>query len=159
MTKIIYDINSTPHTSTDKSPHYLHFGRELVAHGNEYSNIIDANGNEDDDKRDVVLEEASNRMNESYDKRRVKYNRTAKQRHFKDNAVVYVPRLKLSNKAEKYAQKLAPAKVQCVIRKKIGSDVYEVVGMNGKYLGKIHADDISLHAMATEISQDTTVPK
>lgn len=147
LNKVLYDINSTPHTSTNKSPHYLHFGRELVAHGNEYSNLIDINTDDNSGKIDIVLEEASNKMNESYDQRREKYNRTAKKRHFQDNAVVYIPRLKLSNKADKYAQKLAPAKVQCVIRKKVGNDVYEVVGMNGKFLGKIHADDISVHTM------------
>lgn len=87
-------------------------------------------------------------MNESYDQRREKYNRTAKKRQFADNAVVYIPRLKLSNKADKYAQKLAPAKVQCVIRKKVGNDVYEVVGMNGKFL----ADDISVHTMESVLS-------
>lgn len=91
-------------------------------------------------------------MNESYDQRREKYNRTAKKRQFADNAVVYIPRLKLSNKADKYAQKLAPAKVQCVIRKKVGNDVYEVVAMNGKFLGKIHADDISVHTMESVLS-------
>lgn len=149
LQKIIRDLNATPHTSTGSTPQYLHFGRELVAHANEYKHLVDINPERelDEDKKALAEEDASHKMSEAYEKRRTRYNRTAKKRTFKENTVVYIPRMKLSNKAEKYAQKLAPAKVQCVIKKKVGSDIYEVVGMNGKDLGRIHSDDICIHAI------------
>lgn len=155
LSKVLYDINSSTHSQTGRTPHYLHFGRELIAHANEYDHIIDVNNEEEDkaERRELIIEQASNNLHEKYDDRRVKYNRKAKKRNFKENQVVYIPRVKLSNKGEKYAQKLAPNKVQCIIKKKIGSDTYEIIGMNGKDLGKVHADDICVHTIHVDTGQ------
>lgn len=150
--KIIFNINSTPHTSTGKSPNFLHLGRELVRHSNEYENIVDVNPNEDshdEDKKAIITEEASSKMTQSYENRRTKYNRKAKQRQFKENTLVYVPNMKLSNKAQQYNRKLAPTKIQGYVKRRIGNDTYEIVGLDGKLIGKIHADDICMHAVTT----------
>lgn len=154
---VIYHLNSTPHTATGRTPQYLHFGRELVNHANEYKQLKDINPPKEDDvdRKALIGHETADKIETTYENRRAKLNRTAKKRQFTENMVIYVPRMKLSNKAGKYAQKLAPAKIQGVITRQLGNDTYEVRGMNGKMIGKVHADDITIHAIEREQRRPT----
>lgn len=149
LPKIIADMNSTPHSATNRTPQFIHFGRELVRHGSEYQSLVDANPPRDNDidRQALITEETRDRAADVYGHRREKHNRTAKKRSFKEGAIVYVPNLKLSNKAAKYNQKLAPAKIQARIKKRVGEDTYLVTDLNGKELGKIHANDIYMHSI------------
>lgn len=144
LSKIIADINSTPHTTTNRSPQYIHFGRELVKHASEYDTLVSANPSRENDidYQQLVNEEVRDRATDRYDTRREKSIRATKARVFKEGAIVRVPLLKLSNKATKYNQKLAPKSVQVRVTKRVGTDVYLISDLKGKDLDKVHSSDI-----------------
>lgn len=149
--RVTRDLNSTPHTATGFTPQFLHFGRELTRHANEHDRLINVNPPIDTDRRNVVNDEVRDRAADVYEKRRTRYNRTAKKRTFKTGDTVYVPNMKLSNKAQKYSHKLAPVKVRCQIKEKVGNDIYTVIDLRGKEIGKVHADDIYVQSLQSQI--------
>lgn len=149
---VVREINSTPHTATGCTPQYLHFGRELVNHANEYKMLLNANPERslDPDRKQLMADEARDASHEVYENRRSKFNRTAKKRNFKVGDVIYIPNMKLSDKSKKYNQKLAEKRVQARIHRKIADDIYEVTDFNQKILGEVHSDDINVYSISLD---------
>lgn len=153
LEKVTRDLNSTPHTATGYTPELLHFGRELTRHANEHELLVNVNDPIDEERRQTIEEEVKDRSADVYERRRTRYNRTAKKRTFRIGETVYIPNEKLSSKEKKYSHKLAPTKIQCTIREKNGSDIYTVVDKKGKVIGKVHADDMFTHAIEAQPTQ------
>lgn len=150
LSKIVNDLNSTPHSTTQITPQFLQYGRELVRYGDEYTKLVDANEAHanDSDRKELIEEETHDFAADVYEGRREKLNRKAKKRSFNVNDVVYIPKMKLSDKGAKYNRKLAPAKVAAHVKEKIGSDTYLLTDMKGNDLGKIHADDMFVYSIS-----------
>lgn len=70
-------------------------------------------------------------------------NLRAKTRKFQINQQIWIDNIVQSKKAEKTSSKLSAPKKIGIIKEKLGNDTYLIVGMDGKTIGKWHADNIS----------------
>lgn len=143
LEKLVLDLNTTPHTSTGKTPFYLNFGRENVRSGDEYK-LMDANPhyNRDPERLKDIREEAREVQGNAYDEAKIRRSARTIKRIFNDGAEVFISNNKLSSAGDRYASKLASPKIRAYVKRKIGSDSYELVDKNQKSLGIHHADEI-----------------
>lgn len=142
--KVVQDLNTTPHTSTDHTPFYLSFGREHIRDGREYSQLIDVNPHHslDPERLKDVQIESREKQADTYEQTKLRRSPRSKVRFFKEGDMVFIPKYKLSSAGEKYAAKLAPGKVQGYIKKCLGENTYEIIDGNQKPLGNHHASKI-----------------
>lgn len=144
VTKVVIDLNTTPHTSTGRSPFYLNFGREMVRDAREHKLLLDANPQRtlDEERMQIIRDETSTKQRDTYEDNRTRQSTRTKKRTFASGAEVFIPNNKLSSGGERYAAKLAPRKIRAYVKAKKGDDTYELVDKSGKPIGVYHADDI-----------------
>lgn len=116
----------------------------MKRHGNEYVKEKVELPNDQLVRNDEIHEQVHDRMADQYEKRRQKSTRAFKMRRFKIGDEVLVPTIKLSNKSEKFNQKLGPSRVKARIVGKVGESVYLIKDMKDKELGKIHSKHITI---------------
>lgn len=139
LPEIARAINTSVHTSTMQTPHYVLFGREYVPNGNRYINL-------NDDEAENVRFNASElhkKVAENLQKAHERAQRPQRQvaRTFKPGDIVWRKNFTLSNAGERYAAKLAPKYVRCTIIKQIGTNTYEL-DENGKRIGVYSTADL-----------------
>lgn len=144
LAKVTMHLNTTTHSSTGYSPHYIVFGREKIQNGNEHRLIRDVNDSVDltEDRLETINREAAEEQRARFEINKRQYNLRAKTRAFNEGDYVYIKNHKLSSAANQYAQKLAPIKRQAIVKSKIGVDSYQLVDAQGNDLGKYHASDM-----------------
>jgi hypothetical protein len=141
-------IRTSVHFSTNHTPYFLNFGREMILDGRSYE-IKELLGNED---REKELEElfqirlqANENLRKAFDKYSNNYNLRSKERDFKPGDRVWRKNYCLSDAANNFSAKLAPKYIKCVIKKRNGN-VYEIEDEEGKYKGTYHAKDLMANA-------------
>lgn len=146
LPRITAKINALPHTVTGKSPYCMVNGYEKVSTGDEYRLLLDQTPNQtnDNDRRELILEEAAEARQEKFEQNSRQYNLRSKTRKFNVGDEIYVSNKKQSSAADKYSRKLAPTKLMARIAKKIGQDTYLLTDRSGNDMGKWHANDIML---------------
>lgn len=142
--QVLQDLNTTPHTSTNQTPYFLHHGREFVKHGNEYKMLVDTNPHHTIDPETIqdIREEARELQGDRYEERKVRHSTRARIRNFDIGAEVYIANNKLSSLGQGYNAKLAPSKIRAYVVKKLGENTYTLVDSKQKPLGNHHADQI-----------------
>lgn len=146
LPKIIMNMNTTPHTSTGKSPYFILYGREKIHTGDEYKIIVDANPEQTyvPDRVNVIWEEVAEKSRNTFDTNKKRYNMRARVRKFKKGDMVRVSSKNLSNAADRFAAKLAPLRKQAYVSKIIGNDIYELVDSQQNVIGNYHANDLAI---------------
>lgn len=144
LPQIVRDINTTPHTTTGKSPYYILFGREKVCTGDEYRILLDENPNQtaDPDRAELIREEAAENARGRFEVNKKQYNTRARVRKFKVGDMVRCVNKVLSSAAEGFSQKLAPKRREAYVKAAVGKDTYELIDKSGKNLGMYHANDL-----------------
>lgn len=146
LPQIIMNMNTTPHTSTGKSPYYVLHGREKVQTGNEYLTLLDVNPDQTDspDRMEIILEEAGQKSRQTFEENAKRYGARSKVRTFKVGDMVRVTSKTLSSAGNQYSAKLAPLRKEAYIAQKLGSDTYELIDGKHKVIGRYHANDLAV---------------
>lgn len=68
ISKVVIDLNTTPHTSTGQSPFYLNYGREMIRDAREYQILLEANPQRtfEPERMQAVHEEAHETQRDNY---------------------------------------------------------------------------------------------
>lgn len=142
---VTMNINTTFHTSTGFSPHYLVFGQEKARDGREHSAIVDANPDQTTctERRECIYDEAAEAQRAAFEAGKERYNLRANVRKFQVGDEVYLKNRQLSNKGEKYTKKLAQFKFRARIAKVVGTDTYLLTDpTSNKQYGVYNSRDI-----------------
>lgn len=62
----------------------------------------------------------------------------------KQGQVVWKRNFTLSNVADYYASKLAPKFIMCRVKRRVSTNVYELLDINGRNLGTWHIKDLKV---------------
>ena len=81
-------------------------------------------------------------LNEAYDRYSSRYNMRARPKKFQPDQVVLKKKFKQSKAADRYNAKLDGLYEKCKVVKVVGTNTYVLADLNGKPLGKFHANDI-----------------
>lgn len=126
INEIANAINSSTHTTTQKTPYELNFGQKMAQHANEYRLHIDANESNQRDEvtfqalREKVLE----RINEARNKYTKRYDLRTRVIEYQVGDIVYRENTILSDASKHISKKLSPKRVKCEITQKTGTNTY-----------------------------------
>lgn len=141
-------VNTSVHESSQHTPYYINFGREMATHGDQYRLIFDANANDvtDDTTRhtsmSVVFEEVRANLKKAYVRSKKQYDAHTRPIRYEVGEKVWLRNFKLSDAKKAYSAKLAPKFVPMFVADKVGSDTYLLEDPKGKPRGKFHAKDM-----------------
>lgn len=152
--RIGFALRTAVHEATGFSPTMLNFGRYVPAKGSYYGNVdnnqeLELNINDREnyhkemEKLPDLYEEVKRHLANAYSKNAQAYNlrkRPTDTYHVGDK--VWKKNYVLSSGAENFAAKLAPKFVLCTVKKVISPLVYQLIGENGKEVGRYHVKDL-----------------
>lgn len=135
---------------TGYSPFFLNFGRNCTYSGTDYSGFLDNPEPEKAvshrvqflDKFVGIFRDINSRIKAAYMKNKKYYDKNKVDIKFSVGDIVYKRNFRLSDAANYFSAKLAPAFIPCRVLKKISDLVYELVDLDGKNLGKWHVKDL-----------------
>lgn len=142
--KIACAMRNSAHDSTGFTPYMVNFGKSMNTHGSripitdQVPLTKDAKISRIKDIHKIV----NKNLNKAYDKFSRAYNLRTRPLNFEVGDIV-LRKLHLQSSApDKFNAKLAPQYEKCKIKKKIGYVTYMIENMEGKVLGKYHANDL-----------------
>ena len=137
LTRVVLDINTMPHTSTNYSPYFLHCGREFTRDGREFEVLVDVNPHtsREEDRMKSLRDEVRDRQFDTYRNSQRRVLPRTRIRKFKVGDEVYIPNNKLSSAGDRYNSKLAPKKIRAYVSRIVGSDSYELIDGNRRIIG------------------------
>ena len=141
LAHITHALNSTVHLSTELSPNFIVFGRNININGEDYKKIVDVNSREgtNEDRNDNIIKYVRENLYKSYLKSMENHNRKSNARELDLKKKAYLVNQKLSSAAEGYSKKLGRKYIPIVLKEKVGSGSYLVANEEGKELGIFHA--------------------
>lgn len=83
-----------------------------------------------------------NNLESAYNKYSKNYNLRSKVVNFDAGEIVLKKSFHQSSAIDKFSSKLAPPFVKCRVREKIGASTYLLEALDGKVIGKFHANDM-----------------
>lgn len=135
-------IRTATHASTGYTPFYLNFGRNYIATGEEYGFLRDTNDpstmNTNYQQADLYKNVQDN-IKKAYDNYSKNYNlRSNKAVTFEEGSHVLRENKVQSDKDKGFNAKLANKYVEAIVKRKLGSNCYELLDLNGKNVGVYH---------------------
>lgn len=109
ITSITCALNGHTHTSTNMSPYFAIYGRDIILNGQNYTRIIDINTHLQNamttEKFYVIQQAIREQLLKAYEKSSKNMNKKAGHRSFDINGNIYLKNVKLSNAGERYCKK------------------------------------------------------
>lgn len=134
-------MNTSVHTSTKHTPYFINFGQRMFTTGEDY---IGPDIPPIADKRleclNKIRDNVKVNLKRSYDQNKRRYDLRARSISYQVGDVVWVKGRVLSNAIKGITEKFSPTYRKCTIKRKIGSNSYEVVDFEGKNLGIYNTD-------------------
>lgn len=143
-------IRNAVHDSTKYSPYFIVFGRNMVSDGREYGRIRDNYESVSEDG-DTTVERRKKLFDDIKANLTTAYQRHAKTYNLRSNAScptytigerVLKQTFDLSDKGKGFCKKLAPKYEPAVVRKRLGTNTYELEDLTGKRLGVYFATNL-----------------
>lgn len=137
LTQIIAAINSSTHSTTKISPYEALFGYPYIEYGANRKHIArvisPASTSKEANKNFKALrEKIFHSIQKSRSEAHKRYNLRTRNQTYEKGTQVWRRNFKLSNKAEKYASKLAPRYLPCHIKEKVGKNTYRLIDESGR---------------------------
>lgn len=146
-------IRTSRHETTGHTPYFINFGREHKLYGQDFSEKIPSV--EIPDKNDFIkerqktftamFEKIQNKISATRTRNRERYNLRRRPVHYSPGQRVWRRNKNLSDAANYYSAKLAPAFLgPFTIKRKVGSWTYELADEQGASKGIWHVQDLKL---------------
>lgn len=143
ISKIACAMNTAIHSSTQMSPYFILYGRHMRSSINANSddeNLPNDTNTNEDEKRKEILRIVKTNLRKNYDVNKKRYDLRSRPIAYEVGDPVWVKNRILSNSNKGIISKLSPQYRKCTIKKKIGSNSYEVINENGKNMGIFNTD-------------------
>lgn len=137
-------MNSAVHTSSKLSPYFVNFGQNIITSGKTYSVKIDDTSVETRNDshfaqiRDLVVKN----LVKSYEHRKKRYDLRSRPIEYRKGEIVWKNNLTPSSASKAVIAKFF-GKIKCKIKRKIGTNSYELEDMDGKNLGIYNTDQLN----------------
>lgn len=144
VSEIACAMNSSIHSTTRHSPYEINFGHNMITYGkvHEYSNTDKKTDAEKNEKLSSLRKRVIENLTKSYETSKKRYDLRSRPVSYHDGEIVWRRNFAQSDKAKGFAAKLAPKYLKCKIKKKIGTNSYQLVSMEGKDLGVFSTQDL-----------------
>lgn len=149
MAEIACAFRTSTHESTQFSPYYLNFGRNMATNGKDYKIPNLVNYGEDSEvlkERTDQLEEARKLAKENLLKAHERssryYNLRTRPISFNVGDIVWKKNFTQSDASRKICAKLLDPFIKCRVKSKAGSNTYVLEDLSGKELGLFHTNAI-----------------
>lgn len=165
LSSVACAIRNNKHESTNYTPYFLNFGREIILFGKEHEKkevvkeALQTNNRENDDidstnevynkwhdkivKLNEIFKIVKDRLRKAYEKQKTYYNLRKRPYEFEVGQLVWKRNYVLSDASKYFSAKLAPKYVgPLTIKKKISPWTYELVDDKGVHKGVWHAKDL-----------------
>lgn len=135
-------MNSSKHSSTSLSPYFVLFGLHMHTSGTDYlaTQVQDIPTTDHSEHMSDIRKLVKTSLRKKYEENKKRYDLRSRPISYKIGDVVWVKNRILSNAVKGIAGKLTPNYRKCTIRRKIGTNSYEVEDMDGKSLGIFNTD-------------------
>lgn len=142
--KIACAIQTSPHESSGYSPYVINFGKlmNLKGSGGIGNPNVNVSNEERLERLLKIREDVKKNLNDAYQKYSKYYNLRTKMVSFEPGEIVRRKSFFQSSAPNNFNAKLANQYVKCRVREKLGSATYLLEDMQGKVLGKYHANDL-----------------
>lgn len=126
INEIANALNSSTHTSTNKTPYEINFGQKMAQHASEYGAHIDVNEPTGRNESDFnwMREQVQKRLNEAREKYIKRYNLRTRAIDYQVGDIVYRENMILSDASKYISKKLSPKRIKCEIIQKAGANTY-----------------------------------
>lgn len=141
LPEIACSINTSKHSSTLFSPYVINFGQQMYTSGSDYISDVDKH---DFSKQEIRLQKirqiVQTNLKQNYDKNKRYYDLRSRTIEYKIGDVIWLKNRVLSSAEKKITGKLCPAYRKCIIKRRMGTNSYEVTDVDGKSLGIFNTD-------------------
>ncbi|XP_055527378.1 uncharacterized protein LOC129719993 [Wyeomyia smithii] len=151
LPSIVAAVNSAKHESTGVSPHFANFGKDLILHIDLYNQQHFNTPQDPKLAQDLRLsnlkrlhEFVLKRIKQSHEKSKQRYNMRTRSVTFNGGNTVWRRASGLSSKVDHINQKLNPKFVPAIVRKVLGTNLYELEDVPSGKIGRYHAKDIKI---------------
>lgn len=139
LPQIACAMNTSQHSSTLLSPYFALFGTQMCTSGQDYDNSETPDDNHSDKMTEIRKIIRSNLL-KNYESSKRRYDLRSRPISYEVGDEIWVKNRILSNAVKGITAKLAPEYRKCVVKKKIGTNSYEVANMMGKSMGIFNTD-------------------
>lgn len=139
INEVTFAMNSSPHTTTKYSPHYVVFGQNAIRDGSEYEIFeqMDQEGRYSHIKK--IREKVSSHLREAYESSRRRYNlRSNDSIEYGVGETVFCRNMKLSSAPNAYTAKFGPKYIPTVVKEKVGTNTYRLEDVDTGHVGIFH---------------------
>lgn len=134
-----FALNSSLHTTTKYSPHHVLYGQNLVSDGREHGLF---ERNEQEDRMDLIERirmKVSTHLREAYETNKQKYDRRSNEGiEYGVGETIYRRNMTQSSAMNRYTAKFGPKYIPTVVRKRVGTNTYELVDVDTGHTGIFH---------------------
>lgn len=147
LAKIACAFRTSTHESTQFSPYYLNFGRNMITNGKDYKipNLTDFSEEVVKTRTDPLEKArkiAKENLLKAHERSSRHYNLRTRPIEFKVGEIVWKRNFKQSDASNKFCAKLSDPFLKCKIKSKAGTNTYVLEDLDGKELGLFHTNAI-----------------
>lgn len=141
--KIACAIRTAEHSSAGFSPYVINFGKRMQLDGDRLPRDDEEDSLEQRQEHMTEIRKIVKKNLESaYNTYSKSYNLRSKAVSFEPGETVLKKSFNQSSAPDKFSSKLASPFTKCIVREKIGACTYLLENLDGKVIGKFHANDL-----------------
>lgn len=142
-------LRTAVHDTTEFSPFFINFGRNMITNANQYENFIQPTNKpiskiaeEKAENLKKILHDVKENIKKGSEEVSKRYNLRARDIQFNVGEIVFKRNFGLSSAPKGISAKLNDPFIKCKVQKRMGSNTYQLEDLNGRPLGVFHAKDI-----------------